>query len=261
MDPYLEHPAFWSGFHSRYIVAISAALTRTLPKGYYAEVEQHVWLEGNDPVGREPFAIPDGYVADRDGEEHSNDSGGVATLAATTTTVATEVTLAKPGKRKGSKYVKVVDQPGNRIVTVIEVLSPANKAGEDRDAYLLKRDNYLLTSTSLVEIDLLMDGERLPMGKPKPPRADYYALVSRADRFPKASVWAFTVRDALPNLPVPLKPADGEVALDLRACLDRAYDDAGYHTRIDYAQPPAVSLRTADAAWAAELLKAHTKKA
>ena len=252
MDPYLEAPAFWSGFHARYVVALSAALTHVLPRGYYADVEQHVWLQGADPDEREPFAVPDNYVADRNGTDHAN-GGGVATLTATA--VNTEVTLPKPARRKGSKFVEIVDQPGNRVVTVIEILSPSNKdAGDDRDAFLRKRSEYLLTNTNLVEIDLLLDGERLPMGKPKPPRADYYALVSRADRFPKASVWAFTVRDPLPNLPIPLKPADGEVVLSLRGCLDRAYDDAGYQNRFDYTKPPAVALRADDAAWAAELL-------
>ncbi len=241
MDPYLEHPAYWSGFRSTFIVHIRSALTRALPKGYYADVEQHVWLEGDDPDERHPFAKPDGYVAEREG----GDGSAVATIPATI--ASTEVTLPKPEK-KGHKFVKIVDQPGNRVVTVIEVLSPSNKeSGKDRDAYLYKRNEYLHTGTSLVEIDLLFDGERVPMGKPRPPQADYYALVSRANRFPKASVWAFTVRDPLPVLPVPLKPADGEIVLALRPCLDRAYEDAGYQNRIDYAHPPAVALSTADA--------------
>lgn len=255
MDPYLEDPAYWSGFHATFIVYIRATLTRLLPPGYYADVEQHVWLQEEDPDDRQPFAVPDGYVADKNGGP-ATAGGGVATLTATVPN--TEVTLPKPAKRKGPKFVRVVDQKGNRVVTVVEVLSPSNKAaGDDRDSYLSKRNDYLLTGTNLVEIDLLRDGDRVPFGKPKPPPADYYALVSRADRFPKASVWAFTVRDPLPVLPIPLKPEHGEVPLDLRGCLDRAYDDAGYQNRIDYAAPPASQLRKPDAEWAAELLKAR----
>ena len=192
MDPYLEDPAYWSGFHTRYVVALSTALTRVLPTGYYADVEQHVWLEGDGPDAREQFAVPDAYVAH---------DGGTATVA---TVPNTEVTLPKPAKRKGPKFVRIADQPGNRVVTVIEALGPSNKdAGEDRDNYLRKRDEYLLSGTNLVEIDLLRDGERVPFGRPKPPPADYYVLISRADRFPKASVWAVTVRDPLPVLPIP----------------------------------------------------------
>ena len=250
MDPYLEDAAYWSGFHTRFIVAVSAAISHALPKGYYAEVEQHVWLQRDDPDDRIPFAVPDGYVA------HLNGDGGTVVATLATTAAGTEVTLAKPAKRKGSKFVQIVDTPGNRVITVIELLSPSNKEpGDDRESYLHKRSDYLSTGTNLVEIDLLRDGDRMPFGRPKPPPADYCALVSRADRFPKALAWAWTVRDPLPTLPVPLKPADGEIALGLRECLDRAYDDAGYRTRIDYADAPAVPLRKPDAEWVADLFK------
>ena len=252
MDPYQEDPAYWSGFHARFIVHLRGALTRVLPAGYYADVEQHVWLEGESPDDREPFAVPDAFVAHH---------GGASAAAAVATAPNTEVTLPKPAKRRGPKFVRIADQPGNRVVTVIEVLSPSNKdAGDDRDNYLRKRDDYLLSGTNLVEIDLLRDGERVPFGRPKPPPADYYTLICRADRFPRASVWAATVRDPLPVLPVPLKPEHGEVSLALRDCLDRAYDDGGYERRIDYAAPPAVPLRRPDAEWAAEFLKKHAKK-
>jgi len=258
MDPYLEDPAYWSGLHTAFMVFLRGSLKRGLPKGYYADVEQHVWLQGDDPDDREPFAVPDAHLAIRPGAKPK--TGGVATLSATTPN--TEVTLPKPVRKKGNKFIRIVDQPGNRVITVIELLSPSNKgAGSDREAYLSKRNDYLLTGTNLVEIDLLRDGDRIPFGRPKPTPADYYCLVSRADQFPRASVWAFTVRDPLPVLPIPLKPENGAVPLDLRPSLDHAYDDADYDDRIDYTKPPTVALRTADAEWAAELLKTHTKKA
>lgn len=250
MDPYLEDPAFWSGFHSRFIVAVSAALTHVLPKGYYADVEQHVWLQGDEIDEREPFAIPDSYIAG---------SGGTAAPTMTASRPDTEVTLPKPARRRGHKYVTITDRASNRVITVIELLSPSNKEpGDDRESYLRKRAEYLLSGTNLVEIDLLRDGDRLPFGRPKPPLADYYALISRADRFPKASVWAFTVRDPLPVLPIPLRPPDGEVLLNLRACLDRSYEDAGYQSRIDYQRSPAFPLRQADAEWATQHVKPNT---
>lgn len=255
MDPYLEHPAYWSGFHTRFIVALGAAMTHLLPNGYYADVEQHVWLQEAESDDRRPFAVPDAYVASRSGKGAS----AVATLTPSAPSI--EVMLPGPAKRKQHRFIKIVDQPGNRVVTVIELLSPSNKeSGDDRNSYIAKRSEYLATGTSLLEIDLLRDGERIPFGRPRPPIADYYALVSRAKRFPKASVWAFNLRDLLPRLPVPLKPEHDEIVLDLRPCLDRAYDDGGYDNRIDYTQPPAIELRPPDAEWAADLLKRPHKK-
>lgn len=256
MDPYLEDPGYWSGFHTRFVVALGARLMHELPAGYYAEVEHHVWLRADGIDDRIPFAVPDAFVATTGGTPGRGEGTGSASTLA-----LVEVTLPKPARRKGPKYVAIHDKKGNRVVTVVEVLSPSNKQrGEDRDDYLAKRAAYLESGTNLVEIDLLRDGERLPFGRPKPPPADYYALVSRADRFPKASVCAWTVRDPLPVLPVPLEPADGEIPLDLRWALDRAYEDAGYESRLDYTAPPVESLRALDAAWAADLLKKHAKK-
>lgn len=252
MDPYLEDPTYWSGFHTRMVVAMGAAITRVLPDGYYADVEQHVWLEAEDGDERTPFAVPDAFVA-------SGRGGGTATLElAKPTAESAIVSLAKAVKRKGPRYLQIVDKKGNRLVTVVELLSPSNKSrGEDREAYLAKRSEYLATGMSLVEIDLLRDGERIPMGRPRPPLADYYALVSRAQHFPKASVWAVSVRNSLPRIPIPLRPEHGDVIIDLQPCFSRSFDDAGYETRIDYSHPPVVGLRSTDADWAAELLKPH----
>ena len=249
IDPYLEDSTYWSGFHTRMVVAIGAAITRVLPSGYYADVEQHVWLETDDGDERTPFAIPDAFVA-------SGRGGGVATLARELATPESAVvSLAKVIKRKGPRFLQIVDKHGSRLVTVLELLSPSNKnRGEDRESYLAKRSEYLANGTNLVEIDLLRDGERIPMGRPRPPLADYYALVSRSADFPKASIWAISVREPLPRIPIPLKPEHGEVILDLQTCFGRAFDDAGYETRIDYSFPPAVGLRPADAAWAMQLI-------
>ena len=256
MDPYIEDDVFWSGFHTTMIVAISASITKALPAGYYADVEQHVWLQDEDFDVREPFGYPDAYVAG-----HSNNGGIVAVATGKPVSVSTEVTLAKIPRKSQQKFVKIVDQPGNRVITVIELLSPSNKHnGPDREQYIVKRNQYLASGTHFVEIDLLRDGDRMPMGRPRPASADYYAIVVRANLFPKASVWAFTVRDTMPILPIPLKLKDGEITLELRDGLDRAYEDGGYQKRIDYQSPPTIQLRRPDQAWADEFLKAKRPK-
>ena len=90
MDPYLEAPAFWSGFRATFIVHIRAALTGRLPQGYYADVEQHVWLDDEDGDDRRPFAIPDSYVAG---------GGGTAVAVAPVTEASAEITFPKLKKR------------------------------------------------------------------------------------------------------------------------------------------------------------------
>ena len=69
------------------------------------------------------------------------------------------------------------------LVAVIEVLSPSNKAGDDRGAYLLNRQAILQQPVHLLELDLLLKGRRLPTAAPLP-KGDYFALLSRAGRRP-----------------------------------------------------------------------------
>lgn len=44
MDPYLEHPALWPGFHSRVIVGLADLLGPRLRPRYDVEVEERVCL-------------------------------------------------------------------------------------------------------------------------------------------------------------------------------------------------------------------------
>ena len=64
-----------------------------------------------------------------------------------------------------------------------------------------------------------------------------------------------SVRESMPDVPIPLKPEDGVVMLPLQACLTAAYDQGSYRKEIDYAQPPKIPLMGTEADWAKELLQ------
>jgi hypothetical protein len=161
-----------------------------------------------------------------------------------------------PGVERKQRYLRVVDSLERRIVTVLELLSPSNKtANESGEAYRYKRSEYIGSGVNLVEIDLLRSGFRPPLGDPAPPVSDYYVLVSRASERPRVGIWPISVRDPLPQVPLPLDPGEPEVMLDLRAALDRVYDEGRYGQQLVYAQPPTPPLREPDATWARELLR------
>jgi hypothetical protein len=70
-----------------------------------------------------------------------------------------------------------------------------------------------------------------------------------------AGFWPFGLRDPLPTVPVPLKGDDADARLDLRAILDRVYDESGYgYFLYDYEPDPA--LNDDDANWARTLIAA-----
>ena len=78
-----------------------------------------------------------------------------------------------------------------KVVTVLELLSPANKSpGEGRRLYEEKRLQVLGTRTHLVEVDLLRGGEPMTMRGNGQGR-HYRILVSRSERRPQADLQQF----------------------------------------------------------------------
>jgi hypothetical protein len=138
------------------------------------------------------------------------------------------------------------------VVTVIELLSPANKQpGPDREQYLAKRLQFLHSAVHFVEIDLLRGGERFPPANATP--SAYCVLVSRMQERPEAGLWPIALRDRLPVIPIPLSSPDPDARLDLQEVIHRVYDAAHYGTYV-YAAAPDPPLSAADAAWARELV-------
>src|SRR5205823_339936 len=131
----------------------------------------------------------------------------------------------------------------------IEVLSPTNKHADGYEEYLAKRDRLLLSAVHLLEIDLLRQGERVPM-RQRLREDPYFVLLSRAQDRPMTEVWPVPLVGPLPTVPVPLLPGDSDVPLDLQAAFTAVYDAIGYDLAVDYSRPPQVPLAPTDAAWA-----------
>ncbi|MGZ3396962.1 MAG: DUF4058 family protein, partial [Isosphaeraceae bacterium] len=117
--------------------------------------------------------------------------------------------------------------------------------------YLNKRADLLRSPVHLVEIDLLRCGPPLP--PTDRPGGPHSVLVSRAQTRPRADFWPFGLRDPLPTVPIPLKGADADARLDLRAILDRVYDESGYGYFL-YDHEPDPALNDDDANWARSLI-------
>jgi hypothetical protein len=153
-------------------------------------------------------------------------------------------------EEKRETYLVIRSRETREVVTVVESLSPGNKrrASDGRREYLRKREEVLQSPTHLVELDLLLGGERLPTITPLP-WADYYAIVSLGEPRPRADVYGWTLQDPLPTIPIPLKKGDTDVPLDLQAVFTTVYDRARYDLSIDYAQPLDLPLPEADRQW------------
>jgi hypothetical protein len=247
MDPYLEGRAIWPALHTRLIVAMADALGPRVRPHYRVEIELRAYLviaETETPIGR-----PDALVLSR--------QRGVEPSPARARSAVTPYPVDLPMPEEIiERFLEVRDVASGEVVTVMELLSPANKlSGEGRRQYERKRMAVLGSQTNLVEIDLLRVGEPPAFyGATEARASDYRILVSRALERPRADAYLFGVRDPIPDVPVPLAEGDEEPILPLNQLLRETYERAGYDLVIDYGHPSEPPLRDEDATWARELI-------
>jgi hypothetical protein len=251
MDPYVESPRHWQDFHHRFIDDLSDAISERLPENYVARIEQDVLMVAHDDEELDKLVGPDLTVSRTVGQRRSalkaRSGGGTSVLEPVVIPNVERLDPLTEG------FIEIRRLPDQELVTVIEVLSRTNKSKEGRAIYLEKRERLLRQPISLVEIDLLRSGRRLELAKPLPP-GHYYAFVSRVDRKPLCDVFAWSVRDALPAVQVPLDVNDGPVKVPLGAPFDRTFRRGRYLRLTDYSEPPpAPSFSREDAKWIASI--------
>jgi Protein of unknown function (DUF4058) len=245
MDPYLEAPRNWLDFHNDLAAEIRTALNGGLSPRYVAWLTSYATYEVLE-IAEVRSIEPDVSVWERPAPREEA-STAVATLAP-----PAPVPSAIPMEVPLRLYrVEVREVASERLVTVIEILSRANKRPGHRAYrdYDRKRDAILRSPAHLLEIDLLRAGERRPLERPVPV-APYYVLLSRAGCRPAVDVWPIHLWEPLPELPVPLLEPDPDAQLDLAAVVRSVYDRGPYRRVIDYREPPPPpSLSEAEAAW------------
>jgi len=249
MDAYLEGRNVWPDVHSALIVAIRDALAPQVAPAYYVAIEERTYIIEEDMeefVGR-----PDAAIIAVPSDSVFCGGSGVGTAYAS---IAQTVNLPFVEKvREG--YLEIHDARTHAVITVIEVLSPSNKApGAGRDEYESKRHQVLATLTNLVEIDLLRAGE--PMEMQPQSKSDYRILVRAGWERPRARLYAFSVQQPIPDFSVPLCYGEKEAVLAPGKLLSEIYDRARYDIRLNYRQPPVPPLSLEDTAWADKLLRA-----
>ncbi len=249
MNPYLESPDFWPEVHHLLIGIIQESLVPQLIPKYRVAIEKRIYeIKGEQSL---LVGIPDVSIQ-RNRQPRNSSTSNVA--VATRTTEPLKVRLAMSEQvREG--YLEVIDIATKEVVTVIEVLSPANKRpGQGRKMYEEKRDKVFGSRTNFVEIDLLRGWEPLPVFD-NDNAACYRILVSRGNERPLADLYLFNLPDAIPGFPLPLQSPDVEPIVDLQGLLNTVYDRVAYDITLDYTAELVPPLSEADAVWADSLLE------
>lgn len=272
MDPFLEDVGIFPDLHNSLAAGIRDALNQSLPRGYFARLEARPEIGFADRDGSDPrTVIPDVTVLRPVTGPAAVESGSAAAVAEPSTPVrARSYEVEIRDDVFDHQFVEVREaKGGQKLVTLIEIVSPTNKRpGRDRRAYLKKQREVRAGDANTVEIDLLRAGRRLLTSRQlaevidgiEPPK-DYLVVVSRYWRRLGGAVgfqlYPFGVRDPLPEVEIPLREYEVEqVILDLQAVFTRAYDSGPYRRgAVDYNAAPTPPLPADDAAWADQLLR------
>lgn len=241
IDPYIESQNFWEDFHTRFLTYTCDAINDRIPDGYDAQVEERFPIASFRDEGE---VRPDVTVL-RDDPRGAPRGGLAVEVAAEPVMIPLPELIAEEFTRR---WIEVRRREDRSVVAVVELLSPPNKVGEGRVDYLRKRKLLIAEPIHLIELDFLLGGRRLPMGRPLP-SADFYAFVARSERRPDCAVYAWSVRQRLPAIPIPLDAPTPDVTIDLSDLYATAHGRGRYERKFRRDLP----LDPADLAWATKL--------
>ena len=237
MNPYLERSGLWPDFHNALIAQLRRDMGPRLPVRYRMALEEriewHAEIELPSDLSR---VVSDGLAIDEHPVLETIPSGPTATLT-TPPKSATAVRVPVPREVRVT-WLRVEVLPERDVVTVVEVLSPANKSpGRERQRYARKREAIFAGGVNLVEIDLLRAGEPMPLESPIP-ASDYRMLVFEGWQGPDALLHTFSVQEAVPKFSLPLLPEDESLEVDLGPIIDSMHLSARYGKVARYHAPP-----------------------
>lgn len=253
MNPFFEQQ--WRDAHTSLITYLRDALQARLPPDLTIRAEEEVVTIGSGKPGtthrpdvqvREPWKLKEPAVAEVAPEP----------LPTPLATEPIRIFLDEVTER----WLEIRDVTG-RLITVLELLSPTNKLESDeRERYFRKRRSFVSGGVNVVEIDLVRQGASVFPGRVldvlHQAGAYYGVCVFRAARPSEREVYPIRLRERLPGIRVPLRPADTDAALDLQPLIDQCHERGRYHL-LNYQLDLDPPLAPEDAAWANKLLREH----
>lgn len=239
MDPFLEGH-LWPDVHQSLANAIKIMLVPAARPKYLVRTNTYMMVDENmkEDVG---IIYPDVELFERNQivREPAVAYGNTKSYSFTPPTIL--LSPIEPVEVK-IPVVEIRDKNNNKLVTAIEILSPVNKRNPGLIPYRKKRRNLYKTGVHLLEIDLLRRGTR-PFSDSKIPDSPYLITLVRANA-KMAAFWAVNMNEPLPIVPIPLKPEDEDIGLDLGKALEQVYTQSAYADEINYQEnPPPPKLR------------------
>jgi hypothetical protein len=229
-------------FHHEWITEVCRTLNRgLLPARYYALEEQTAAGLGPDVLTLQTSPDDPGPEPDPD----ADDGGGTATATAALVRPKTTFTAESDAEfyRRKKSWIAVRHVSNDRVVAIVEILSPGNKASSHAfQALLNKAGEMLAHKVHMLLIDLFPPGRRdpdglhaavwdtiqpddspPPAGRFVPPPDKPLSLVAyESDLIVRAHVEFAAVGAPLPDMPLILEPG-GAVNVPLEATYQAAF--------------------------------------
>lgn len=245
VDPFLESQGLWPDFHVAFATYLRDTIAMQLPDPYVARIDERMNLVELEAEEVKQFR-PDVAIS-RQGPACAHSEGTGATM-----TLEPVIVTLKVLDEYREVFIEILHGPDRKLVTVIEVLSPSNKIGGGYRDFLARHNAWMRRDVNLVDLDFLSAGRRLPI-KGRFPLGDHYAYISRGERMPECQLYAWTVRDPLPSIPIPLLAPDPDVVIELGPIFANVYERARNERSINYREPLALPFDADTRAWAEEL--------
>jgi hypothetical protein len=249
MDPFVER--HWRDFHHSLCTYASEALQPQSRPGLVARIDERL-IEF--PSIEDACACV--YTTD-------DRAASVSTAEPDGATAPRPVILRILDEQFTEGFVHIIDAKSAQVVTVIEFMTPAIKRrGDARTSYRRRQNELRAQGVSLVEINLLRDGEWVMQVPPNMISADYRApycvVVHRGWRMLEFEYYPIPLDSRLPIIRVPLREQQADATLDLQSLFDRAYKNGAYDM-LDYRQPLEPPLDEPWNAWARRILRGAGK--
>ncbi len=256
MNPYLEETDLWRTVHAVMITSLFEVINARLPKGFRAAIDERITIE---PQHQNFY--PDVMVTRRLPPAANSGGQGAAAVLDPHDNTRQHGIVAQPLRIK-ERFIRILTgEQWKEVVTVIELLSPTNKAqaGTGRRKYRTKQRQLVNSDCNLVEIDLLRGGIHTVAVSSDLLRPyggwDYVVSVHRfwlADQF---EYWLNRLSEPLPEIAIPLLPENENISIELQPLLNRIYQQGRFEDAIDYNLPPPVPFSPEQEVWADALLR------
>ena len=245
IDPFIEAQFDWQGFHTAFLTYMRDRLNDGLPDRYSARIEGQISIV-KQAGDRTRYGAD--ILVNVDPLRVSPRATASGTSAATMEPVLMPMSTRMIEEEVTDRWIEIRRHPDQTPVAVIELLSPTNKEEPGWSRYMERRLALVEQPVHLIEFDLLLRGHRLPMECPLPP-GDFYTIVSRSRRRVESEVYAWSIRQRLPTIPIPLDAPDPDLPLDLASLYSMAYEKGRYARDIRRDRSLGLPLGPEDIAW------------